>query len=319
MKLLVPTTVAFTSDDDAVDAVAYDPSIPIPDAHTDAEALVVWGMPNPLLHEAATRLPDLRWVQLLSAGSDAAVAAGFADSVAITSGRSLHDAPVAEHALALTLAAARRLHTLVRAQIGHRWATEIGGMQREPSPGLFSTLRGARVVIWGYGSIGSTLAPHLQALGATVTGVGTRARTQGDVEVVTAADLPATFPTTDVLIMILPATEQTESALNAHLLGALPAHAWVVNVGRGSTVDENALIDALRDGRIGGAALDVVSEEPLPPSSALWDLPNVIITPHSAGGRPLGAASLIAANLEAYLRGGELRNLVRPVAKGGPQ
>ncbi|WP_308797619.1 NAD(P)-dependent oxidoreductase [Agromyces silvae] len=312
MKLLVPDHVAFETTIPGVVVVPFDPTVPIPDEHTDAQGLVGWGMPNELFADAASRLGRLEWLQLLSAGSDAALAAGFRPEVAIMSGRSLHDAPVAEHALALTLAAARRLHSLVRAQIGHRWAGEFGGIQPEPSPGLFSTLRNANVVIWGYGSIGSTLSPHLIALGADVTGVATRTRTAGDVQVVTPAQLPQILPSADVLIMILPSTPQTDGALDADLIAALPAHAWVVNVGRGSTIDESALIDALRDGRIGGAALDVTVQEPLPPSSPLWDLTNVILTPHSAGGRPLGAAELIEENLTAHLRGTPLRNLVTP-------
>lgn len=315
MKLLVPNLIAFETTLDGVEVVRFDPTAAIPAEHRDAEALVVWGAGASLLQDAVANLPRLKWVQLLSAGSDAALAAGFRDDIVITSGRSLHDAPVAEHALALTLAAARRLHTLGRAQIGHRWAEEIGGIQPEPSPGVFSTLRGARVVIWGYGSIGSTLAPHLAALGAQVTGVGTTARVEGDVAVVTSQELPALFPETDVVIMILPASAATDGAMSAELLAALPRHAWVINVGRGTTIDEGALIDALRDNRIGGAALDVTAVEPLPVDSALWDLPNLILTPHAAGGRPLGAADLIAHNLSAHLHGEALRNVVHPTRK----
>lgn len=315
MKLLVPNLIAFETALDGVDVVHFDPTIAVPAEHRDAEALVVWGAGASLLQDAVANLPRLQWVQLLSAGSDAALAAGFRDDIVITSGRSLHDAPVAEHALALTLAAARRLHTLGRAQLGHRWADEIGGIQPEPSPGVFSTLRGARVVIWGFGSIGSTLAPHLTALGAQVTGVGTTARVEGDVSVVTSEELPALFPDTDVVIMILPASAQTDGAMSAELLAALPRHAWVINVGRGTTIDEGALIDALRNEEIGGAALDVTAVEPLPVDSALWDLPNLILTPHAAGGRPLGAADLIAHNLSAHLRREPLRNVVHPARK----
>lgn len=315
MKLLVPNLIAFETALDGVEVVHFDPTAPIPQEHTDAEGLVVWGAGDSLLEDAVSRLPQLKWVQLLSAGSDAALAAGFGEDVSIMSGRSLHDAPVAEHALALTLAAARRLHTLGRAQIGHRWATEIGGVQPEPSPGLFSTLRGARVVIWGYGSIGSTLAPHLTALGASVTGVGTTARIEGDITVVTTDNLPALFAETDVVIMILPSSEATDQIMSAELLAALPRHAWLINVGRGTTVDEDALITALRNNELGGAALDVTTVEPLPASSPLWDLPNLILTPHSAGGRPLGAAELIAHNLAAHLHGTPLRNLVHPSRK----
>ena len=312
IKVLLPTNTPLdvTPRGDAR-FVSFDPGAPIPAEHEDAQALVVWGMPDALLEDAAARLRGLRWVQLLSAGSDAAVKAGFANNVILTSGRSLHNLPVSEHALALVLAAARRLHTLTRAQIGHRWASEIGGVQPEPSPGVFSTLRGANVLIWGFGSIATTLAPHLVALGATVTGVATTAREQEGFHVISTEDLPAELPRTDVLIMILPSTESTDRILDAERIAMLPGHAWVVNVGRGSTIDEEALLDALLGNRLGGAAIDVTTLEPLPANSPLWDLPNLIITPHAAGGRPLGAAQLIDENLSALIAGGDLRNVVR--------
>ncbi|QCR19963.1 NAD(P)-dependent oxidoreductase [Agrococcus sp. SGAir0287] len=313
MKVLVPTIVDGLDALEGAQVVRFDPAAPIPDEHLDADVLVGWGLGDAQLADAATRLRSLRMVQLLSAGSDAALAAGFAPGVAICSGRSLHDRPVAEHALALILAAARRLHTLVRAQLEHRWASELGGIQPEPSPGVFTTLRDARVTIWGYGSIGSTLAPHLQALGAHVTGAATRARTEGDVEVVDRDALPALLERTDVLVMILPATDATRHALDATMLAHLPRHAWVVNVGRGATVDEAALVAALEADALGGAALDVTEVEPLPASSPLWERDDVILTPHAAGGRPLGAASLVAANVAALANGDPLANLVQVV------
>lgn len=313
MKVLVPTIVDGLVDLPGARVVRFDATAPIPDAHLDADVLVGWGMGDAQLADAAARLHSLRLVQLLSAGSDAALAAGFAPGVAICSGRSLHDRPVAEHALALILAAARRLHTLVRAQLAHRWASELGGVQPEPSPGVFTTLRDARVAIWGYGSIGSTLAPHLQALGAQVTGVATTARREGDVDVVDREALPTLLETTDVLVMILPATDATRHALDADLLARLPRHAWVVNVGRGSTVDEAALLAALDAGALGGAALDVTAVEPLPAESPLWSRDDVILTPHAAGGRPLGAAALVARNVDALASAAPLTNLVHVV------
>jgi phosphoglycerate dehydrogenase-like enzyme len=311
VKILLPTSIPIALQDHAgVEVVFYDPTQPVPAEHTDAQALVFWGGPDSMLQDAARRLKGLRWVQVLSAGSDNAVKAGFADDVTITSGRSLHNLPVAEHALALVLAAARRLHTLTRAQIGHRWASEIGGLQAEPSPGLFSTLRGANVLIWGFGSIATTLAPHLVALGATVTGVATTAREQDGYRVIGTDALAEELPSTDVLIMILPSMDSTDRILNAERIALLPNHAWVVNVGRGSTIDEDALLDALKADQLGGAAVDVTTIEPLPADSPLWDQHNLIITPHAAGGRPLGAAALIDDNLSALIEGRELRNVV---------
>ena len=166
------------------------------------------------------------------------------------------------------------------------------------------------MVIWGFGGIGTTLAPHLKALGAHVTGVARSAGERHGFPVVDTAGMRDLLPGTDVLVMILPATPETAHALDAALLALLPRHAWLVNVGRGSTVDEAAVLDAVRSGRLGGAALDVFETEPLPPESGLWDEPNVIVTPHAAGGRPIGAAELIAENLAALRAGRPLRHVV---------
>jgi phosphoglycerate dehydrogenase-like enzyme len=311
VKLLVPDSIDLDLDlPDGVTAEVYAVDRPVPEAHTDAEAMVVWGNPPALLRDAAQRLTRLRWVQTLAAGPDAVLDAGFAPQVVLTAGRTLHDTTVAEHALALVLAAARRLNLLIRAQLGHRWAGELGGLQPVAPVNDFRTLRGARVAIWGFGGIAATLSPHLKALGATVTGIARSAGTRNGFPVVAAGDLPDLLPYTDLLIMILPATPETERALDARLLALLPAHAWLVNVGRGSTVDEAALLDAIRSRRLAGAALDVFETEPLPPESGLWDEPNIIITPHAAGGRPVGAAELIAANLAALRAGEPLRYVV---------
>ena len=315
MKLLLPDSIdldlAFP---DGVRAVRYAVDAPLPDTDADAEALVVWGNPADRLSELATRLTGLRWVQTLAAGPDAVLAAGFALDVVITGGAGLHDLTVAEHTLALTLAAARRLHLLTRAQVGHRWAGELGGTQPVRETDNFRTLRDARVAIWGFGGIAATLAPYLRMLGAEVTGVARTAGQRHGFPVVTAADLPRLLPATDVLISILPATAGTERLLNADVFARLPRHAWVINVGRGSVLDEPALLAALRGGRLAGAALDVFATEPLPASSPLWDEPGIIVSPHAAGGRPLGAADRIAANLSAFLRNEPLTNVVRTPA-----
>jgi phosphoglycerate dehydrogenase-like enzyme len=311
MKLLLPDSIDLDlALPDGVTAVVYAVDRPVPAEHTDAETMVVWGYPPDLLRDAAQRLTRLRWVQTLAAGPDAVLDAGFPDSAVLTAGRTLHDAPVAEHALALVLAAARRLNVLVRAQVGHRWAGELGGLQPVSPVDEFRTLRGARVTIWGFGGIAGRLAPLLNALGATVTGVARNAGERHGFPVVTTGDLPDLLPRTDVLIMILPSTPESERVLDASRLALLPAHAWLVNVGRGSTVDDVAVLDAIRSRRLAGAALDVFDTEPLPLESALWDEPNVIITPHAAGGRPIGAAELIRTNLTALCAGLPLRHVV---------
>ncbi|MGY1836527.1 phosphoglycerate dehydrogenase [Blastococcus sp. SYSU DS0510] len=312
MKLLLPDSVPLDPDlPEGVVAVVYDASAPVPDEHLDAEAMVVWGNSSAHLAAVAGRMPQLRWVQTLAAGPDAVLAAGFPDDVTITAGSGLHDRTVTEHALALTLALVRRLPAAGRAQADHRWADELGGLQPlRPESGPVTTLIGARVLVWGFGAIGQTLAPVLSALGAAVRGAARSAGERSGFVVVAEESLEQELGRTDVLIMILPSTPATDRALDARRLAALPAHAYVVNVGRGSTVDESALVAALTEGRLAGAALDVTETEPLPADSPLWETPNLVLTPHAAGGRPVGADDLVAANVAALLAGRDLRNVV---------
>jgi len=313
MKLLLPDSLPLApAVPEGVETVSYDASAPVPDEHLDAEALVVWGSSTDDMRAVAGRMPRLRWVQSLAAGPDAVLAAGFRDDVVITSGSGLHDRPVTEHALALVLALVRRLPAAARAHAKNRWADELGGLQPLHPEGAVTTLLGARVLIWGFGAIGQTVAPLLDQLGAQVRGVARSSGERSGFAVIAEDDLHQELGRTDVLLMILPSTPATAQALNAERLAALPAHAYVVNVGRGSTVDESALVAALSDGRIAGAALDVTSTEPLPADSPLWDAPNLLLTPHAAGGRPVGADELISANLAALLAGRDLRNVVQP-------
>jgi phosphoglycerate dehydrogenase-like enzyme len=311
MKLLLPDSLPLDPAlPDGVEAVVYDASAPVPEEYLDAEALVVWGSSGDQVAAVAGRMPQLRWVQSLAAGPDSVLAAGFPEDVVITSGAGLHDRPVAEHALALVLALVRRLPAAARAQAEHRWAAELGGLQPLHRAGAVTTLLDARVLIWGFGHIGQTLAPMLRQLGAQVRGVGRSPGERSGFPVVAEDELESELRQTDVLVMILPSTPATANALDAGRLAALPPHAHVVNVGRGSTVDEGALVAALVDGRLAGAALDVTAVEPLPADSPLWDAPNLILTPHAAGGRPVDADALIETNLAALLSGGELTNVV---------
>lgn len=312
MKLLLPDSLPLNPDlPPEVRAVRYEASAPVPEEHLDAEGLVLWGSADRDVRAVAGRMPRLRWVQTLAAGADSVVAAGFPDGVVVTSGSGLHDRTVAEHTLALLLSLVRRLPAAARAQAEHRWARELGGVQPLRPEGTVTTLIGARVLIWGFGHIGQFLAPMLRMLGAEVRGMARSPGNRGDVPVVSGEQLAAELGRTDVLVMILPSTPATRHALNAARLAALPAHAYVVNVGRGSTVDEAALVDALRDGRIAGAALDVTEVEPLPADSPLWNAPNLLLTPHAAGGRPVGADALISENVAALLAGRQLRNVVQ--------
>lgn len=310
MKILVPGNVPFdmTVDVPGVEVAHYVMRDPVPEEHADAEMLVTWSSPQRVLEDAARRMTRLRWVQTLNAGPDQALAAGFAPDVVISSGRSLHDATVAEHTLALVLATVRRLDRTLAAQRDHVWDRDLGREQARDEARF--TLHGARVTVWGFGSIAAVLAPMLAALGARVTGVASSAGERYGFPVVASVD--EVLPTTDLLISLLPATDATYHAAGARVLGLLPDHARFVNAGRGATVDEDALVAALRDGTLAGAALDVTETEPLPADSPLWDAPHLILTPHVAGGRPQDAAVFVTEQLRAWLADGPsgLRNVV---------
>lgn len=289
----------------------YNVSDPIPDSHLDAQGLITWCNSSLNLQDAAKRMKSLRWIQSLAAGPNDVLNAGFdPKAVTICTGSGLHDRTVAEHTLALLLCAARRLDEMKVYQLQGKWPGHLGGPQPDRPEGKFTSLRGANVTIWGFGNIAKTLAPWLSAMGAKVRGVARSAGVRDGVEVVAEKDLKAVLEGTDALVMILPGSESTKHALGAERIGLLPKHAWVINVGRGTTIDEDALADALDQGLIGGAALDVFATEPLPEEHRFWKTPNTIVSPHAAGGRPQGAEELIAANLRRLLAGQELQNVI---------
>lgn len=311
MKILIPDTTDITPDDLAGhEMVRYDAEAPVPLEHADAEAIVVWGTSFDVLQETAHRLSRVELVQALAAGPDSVLAAGFREEAVICSGVGLHTKPVTEHALALILDLVRRLPAAAHRQAELSWDSELGGLQPLHPGNRVTTLLDARVLIWGFGAIGQHLAGLCAALGSQVTGVARSAGERGGYPVITPEQLPEHLPGTDVLVLVLPHAPATEPALNREMLEALPRSAYVVNVGRGSTVDEDALVEALATGSIAGAAIDVAAQEPLPAESPLWSAPHLVITPHMAGGRPIAAAHLLRKNLEALTRGGEFTNRV---------
>ena len=285
------------------DVVLFSEAEPVPAEHRDAEGLVLWGGGGPgsadVLAEMPGYLTRLRWIQTLAAGPDNVLAVGFPDSVAITSGRHFHDRTVAEHAVALALGCARSLPAAVRAADRHEWEPNLGGPHPVHDPERLTTLLDARALVWGFGAIGQTTARLLTAFGASVRGVARTAGRRAGYEVVAEADIESVLPETDLLIMVLPSTPQTAGALSRSRLALLPRRAVVINVGRGTTVDQAALEAALRAGAISGAGLDVTDPEPLPAESTLWDTPNLLLTPHAAGGRVVGAVERILANAAA--------------------
>ena len=313
MKLLYPTSLTLDMgrlEGFPVALYPYGVEVPLPPEHYDAEILVTWGNSAAMLEAAAKHMGELRWIQSLAAGPNDVLQAGFPAHVTLTSGSGLHDHTVAEHTLALLLNAARRTYEMRDFQRERRWPGHLGGRQPDRPQGDFRTLQGASILVWGFGNIARRLAPLLELLGARVRGVARSGGVRDGIQVFTETALPELLPETDALVMILPGSEATRHALSAARLALLPRHAWVVNVGRGTSVEETALAAALQARTLGGAALDVFETEPLPQSSPLWEAPNLILSPHAAGGRPQGAEALIAENLRRFLAGQPLENVV---------
>ncbi|KAK5213935.1 hypothetical protein LTR41_000127 [Exophiala xenobiotica] len=314
MKLLYPTSITLDTkslEGFNVSLIPYDIKTNIPDEHTDAEMLITWCNPVPQLKKEAPRLKNLRWIQSLAAGPNDVLSAGFDSSkISICTGSGLHDHTVAEHTLGLLLNAARKFYEMRDFQSQGKWPAHLGGPQPDRPAGKFTTLQDANILIWGFGNIAKTLAPWLTSLGANVKGMARNAGVRQGVEVYAEDKLPELLPTTDALVMILPGSEATKNVLNAGRLKMLPKHAWIVNVGRGTSIDDKALVSALEKGEIGGAALDVFTTEPLPEDSPYWKTPNTIVSPHAAGGRPQNPETLIAYNLRRFIAGQELKNVI---------
>lgn len=308
MKILVSDLTPLDNLDlpEGVVAIPFDERQRVPAEHRDAEAVVVWGQ-NPDLAAFFADLPHLRWIQTFMAGPDKIMALDLPRDIVITNGMHFHDVTVAEHALALALANLRRLPECLEAQHEHRWDRALGGIQILRPADRVTTLWESKVTVWGFGAIGQVAARRFAALGAEVTGIAHSGGERAGFPVVAVEEAEDVLRTTDVLVMVLPTRADTHHTLDDRIIDLLPDRAQVVNVGRGSTIDEDALVRALREGRLGAAALDVTEVEPLPADSPLWDAPHMIITPHGAGGRPVGAEERISHNVRALLGlGGEM-------------
>ena len=252
----------------------------------------------------------LRWIQSWSAGLDWLLDtdADLPPGLQVTSASGVHAVPIAEHVFALLLALGRRLPAHLAAQRERAW---------EPAnaEGAFE-LEGKRLVLLGVGEIGSRVARLASAFGMFVTAVEHHSDDEGVPGVdrtVSNDGLLDVLPETDALVMSLPLTDATRGIVGAGTFAALPDRAVLVNVGRGETVDQGALVAALRAGRLGGVGLDVFEDEPLPDDSPLWAMENVVVTPHVAGQAPHYADRALAIfldNLGRYRRGQALANAV---------
>ncbi len=262
--------------------------------------------------ENFARAGRLRWIHVPAAGVGSRLFPALVESdVVITNARGLHAVAMAEHALGLMLTFVRKLHLARDLQHARRW----GQVPLWTEPPAFARLAGGTLGLVGLGAVGSALAVRAAALGMHVVAV----RPHPCADPAPAHEqwgldrLDDLLARADWLVLVAPRTAASTGMITAARLARLKPGAVLVNLGRGALVDEPALIAALRDGRLAGAALDVVSEEPLPADSPLWGMPNVVLTPHVGGLAPghwEGALEQFADNLECYLGGEPLRNVV---------
>ena len=276
------------------------------------KADVLYGIPDTRPAELAPAVranPNLRWVHTMAAGGGAQVkAAGLTpdelDRVLFTTSAGVHGGTLAEFAVFGVLAGAKDLPRLTTLQANRDW----------PQRWAMKQVSEQTVLVVGLGGLGRETARLLKALGATVLGVKRTAEPVPHVdEVHPQTALPGLVGRVDAIVVTLPGTAATDRLIDRELLQAAKPGVVLVNVGRGTVVDEPALVDALESGQVSSAYLDVFATEPLPVDSPLWGMPSVLVSPHTAALSPAEdrrIAELFADNLRRFLDGAELRNVV---------
>lgn len=271
------------------------------------EAEVIIGEPG--IREIQ-KCPRLKWIQMSWAGTDVyTMREGFPRKVKLTNARGSFQTVIAEYIIAVLLEMCRNLKQYALLQQEGKWMPIKSEVQ----------LYGKNVLILGAGDIGTGAAKRLKAFGTHVTGMRRTDRNYPDCydSMITAEELDAALPNADFVIGCLPNTSDTKGLLDERRLRLMKKNALLVNVGRGSLIDTDALVKVLQEGHLGGAALDVVTPEPLPPGHPLWKIDRVILTPHIAG-QSFGFSKdtenrvlhICCQNLERYLDGRELVNVV---------
>ena len=274
------------------------------EAQLRAASIIIGGFDTAL----APCAENAEWFQLSYAGADAFAAPGVIPrSALLTSAVGAYGLTVSEHMLAQTFALLRRFGQYGRNQVRHEWRTM----------GAVSSVEGSVVAVLGLGDIGGSYARKVKALGAYVIGLRKNLREKPDFadEQYTVDALDEVLPRADIVAMVLPGGPDTQHIMDAARISRIKRGSYLLNAGRGSAVDLDALRSALDSGLLAGAALDVTEPEPLPADHPLWDYDNVIITPHAAGQlflpETLNRIIRIAAdNLRRYLAGEPLRNVV---------
>lgn len=251
--------------------------------------------------------PRLRWLQILTAGYEGPQIHGVREGLVVTNAGDAWSVSVAEHAFSLLLALAKQLPAALDAQHRPAWDRSMASKM--------AGLSGRTMCIIGYGSIGREIALRASAFGMRVLGLSRSGKQDGNLdEARQVTELRRSVAESDVVILTIPFSRETQSMINAEVLSAFKPGALLINLARGGVLDTPALIEALRDGRLGGAGLDVTDPEPLPADHPLWKFSNIIITPHVAGAAGETTwnrlADTIAENVSRFVQGQPLNHIV---------
>jgi phosphoglycerate dehydrogenase-like enzyme len=253
--------------------------------------------------ELVAAMPNLRWLQALTTGVDPLRALALPPSILVTSARGIHGPQMAELAILLMMALSRDFPRMLDNQRQARW-------ERWGQP----LLTGKTVVIVGVGNISEALAQRCRPLGLKIVGISSRTEVAHFDEILPRSRLKEAAGRADFLVLLLPYSPETHHLVDAGVLAAMKPGSYLLNLARGGVVDEAALTEALQQHRIAGAGLDVFAREPLPPTSPLWGLDNVIITPHIGGMSDVYAEQLLPLlvhNLRAHFAGDDAALLNR--------
>lgn len=267
-------------------------------------ASVIAGNVEPGLLAKAEKL---EWLQLNSAGYDNYMKKGILkDDVLLTNATGAYGPAVSEHMLAMVLALQKRLHTYAQNMQTHSWS----------DAGPVTSIEGSRTLVLGLGDIGQSFCRKMKALGSHITGIRRNTSRKPDCvdEIASLDQLDELLPLMDIVAVILPGSIENYHLFSHRQFGEMKPGSIFINAGRGSLVDENALINALETGTVGCAGLDVTDPEPLPKDSPLWDRKDVLITPHVAGGFHLQKTldlivEIFIDNMVRFQQGKELNNL----------
>jgi phosphoglycerate dehydrogenase-like enzyme len=285
----------------------------VSDAIGDVEVVACGGFPSDLLEKAT----QLRWISFWSAGLDNKVSPDMLKrGLMLTSSNGIHGPNIAEHVLMFMLMFVRQMPFHFRMQREGRWERKPWGQWSEGG----GELDGQTLGIVGLGRIGEALTQRARACGMRVIAVKRNPQARYDAAVMPDAlygpeELPRLLEESDHVCIAAPYTPDTHRLIDATMLARMRPSAYLYNIARGKIIDEAALIDALRNGRLAGAGLDVFETEPLPADSPLWTLENVLVTPHVSGITPhyfTRAADIFAQNLRRYLNAEPLLNLYNP-------